>query len=141
MSHLDKLPDVILDEIFSYYWTDVFKKTVIKEINNNIDIIKSIDNFITTKLLRLLMMTKDSEIPLFMLYINNYLNKIKPNKGIVLLIKINFPNHPINYIFNDNPYINFPEWCKYIAIYSISKSGIMRYYIENAIKKLEKPTF
>ena len=141
MSYLDKLPDEILDEIFSYYWTDVFKTTVIKEINNNIDIIKLIDNFITTKLLRLLMMTKDSEIPLFMLYINNYLNKIKLNKGIVLLIKVNFPNHPINYIFNENPYIKLPEWCKYIAIYSISKSGIMRYYIENAIKNLEKPTF
>ena len=103
MSYLDRLPDVILDEIFSYYWTDVFKQTVIKE--------------------------------------NNYLNKIKANKGIVLLIKIKFKNHPINYIFNDNPYINFPEWCKYIAIYTISKSGVMRYYIENAIKKLEKPTF
>lgn len=141
MSYLDKLPDVILDEIFSYYWPDVFKKTVIKEINNNIDIIKSIDHFITSKLLRLLMMTKDSEIPLFMLYLNNYLNKIKADKGIVLLIKIKFPNHPINYIFNDNPYINYPTWCKYIAIYTISSSGIMRYYIENAIKKLEKPTF
>jgi hypothetical protein len=141
MSHLDRLPDEILDIIYNYYWSDYFKHNVLNEISLNMEVLLSIDNFITNKLINLLMCTNDCKIPVFMLYINNYFSNLKQNKGIVLLLKINFPNHPIKYIFNDHSHINLPDWCKYIGIYSISKSGIMRYYIHNTINKLEKPTF
>ena len=141
MSHLDSLPNEILDTIYNYYWSDYFKNNVLNEISLNIEVALSIDKFITNKLLNLLMSSNDCKIPEFLLYINNYFNNLKKNKGLVLLLKIIFPNHPIKYIFQDHPHLNLPDWCKYIGIYSICKSGVLRYYIHNTINKLEKPTF
>ena len=124
MSLLKKLPSEIEDIIWNLYWTDIFKSTVIKHLNNIKKQVFDLNNNINlTKILNFTNEFQKLE------HLNKYndlileLNKDKGSKKFSLIL-----DKQLCYAFNvnDSMYLQYKN-LKNVTSYLVVKSGIMRY--------------
>ena len=130
MSLFKRLPSEIEDIIWSLYWMDIFKSSVIKHFNIiNEKVIDLSENITLSKILNFTNEVKKLE------HLNKYnkiileLNKDKGTKKYSIIL-----DNKLYYAFNINSssYIQYKN-LKNVTNYLVVKSGIMRYSAYHSI--------
>ena len=132
---LDNLPIEIQDNIWNFYWMDLFKENVIKifhEFEKRIEkIILFTDFYFLTS-----QENSDNFDHIFIDYLivaNNVLKYIDNNKSLFKFFKNKYKE--LFFITNEQKHIyedkKILDELKYISLFIISRSGYMRYYTYN----------
>lgn len=136
---MNKLPDEILDIIWSHYWGFIYSENVIEQLKKPKYEINKITEFFRKKFIRNKCDEYDKQITYYLENMNVSLTELNKDKGLKLLCKINYT--PLKYCFDceysQSCFHNVRDELKQIAIFSIIfNNPILRYKLLHRFTKL-----
>lgn len=134
---MNTLPNEIQDIIYNHYWRFEYNNVIEEIVKCNI-LENKIKNFLYSYCFRELLFQR--KYLYYLLLFNNNIKEIVKNKNFKYICNIN--NLTLFYCFDEiykkNICSSIDENLKYIAMFSISCSGQMRYAILNRFHQLSK---
>ena len=118
---MNKLPLEIQNEIWNFYWMDIFKKKCIDLLKNEKYKINHLDYFVRKHVYPTQSEIYLKQIKYYLIKYNTYLKQIKDNKGLILFFKSfikNFDNIYSSDYLNDT-YEKINDDLKYITMYCV----------------------
>ena len=137
MNNINKLPIELQNIIYNYYWSSIYYKNVINELNIIKFKIGNMNNYISNNLMPHLRNEYTLKKKEMLILYNNLLENIHINKGMHLFCCLNikgYNNNIFNKTYKKKVLQNIPENLKSLTTYSIQLYPHARYYFVNDFK-------